>query len=132
MVDLINLMESLISDNEYISKVIDRNIECIKNNDIETLNNETSNFYSFLNQYKNKNDEFKNLMTKYNLSSIWDIEKNKEFDFTNKHDFLKKFESTVRDAQTKITLYGKLISSELNTINKIKYFKDKGNIDFKI
>lgn len=132
MKELIEVMTSLISDNEHILNVIDKNIDCVKNNDIDTLNKETNNFYSFLNNYKIKNDKFKELMKINGFSSIWDIEKNKEFDFENKRDFLKKFEQTIRDAQTKINLYSKLISSELNTINKIKYFKDKGNIDFKI
>lgn len=132
MKELIEVMTSLISDNEHILNVIDKNIDCVKNNDIDTLNKETNSFYSFLNNYKIKNDKFKELMKINGFSSIWDIEKNKEFDFENKRDFLKKFEQTIRDAQTKINLYSKLISSELNTINKIKYFKDKGNIDFKI
>lgn len=132
MKELIDLMASLITDNEHISRFIDKNIECVKNNDIDTLNKETNDFYNFLNNYKIKNDRFKDLMKKNNLSSIWDIEKNNDFDFENKHNFLKKFESTVRDAQNKIILYSKLISGELNIINKIKYFKDKGDIDFKI
>lgn len=132
MVELINIITDLIKDNEYISEFIDRNMELIKTDEIDILNEETSKFYSFMNVYSERNNKFKILMQENNFSSVWDIDSVEGFSKNELHKLIKDFESSVKESQTKLTLYAKLISGELNMINKIKYFKTSGNIDFKL
>lgn len=132
MNELIEIIISLTEDNRVISDFIDKNMDHIKNNEIDEINNGLNDFHLFLNKYKIKNDRFKILMKENNLSSIWAINEDKNIQIDNKESILKKFEVTVKEAQTKINLYSKLISSELNIINKIKCFKSSGNLDFKI
>lgn len=132
MKDLIEIIKILIDDNAYISSFIDKNIELIKSGEIEPLEESNIIFYKFMNTYTERNSIFKNKMEELNFSSVWDIPSS---DVCNEDELkllLKNFDSSVKDAHKKIALYAQLISTELNMINKIKYFKKGGKIDFKL
>lgn len=132
MKDLINIIEDLIKDNEYISEFIDKNIEFIKADELDKLDQETAQFYLFMNKYTDRNSKFKELMDLYGYSTVWEIKTSDEDNNKKLQSLFKNFDSSVRESQKKLTLYGQMISGELNMINKIKYFKSTGKIDFKL
>ena len=132
MKELFEIIETLIEDNKYICDYIDSNIALINDNDIDSINNSMSDFYRFMNGYGERNNRFKVLMNSLNYKSVWEIEANEYYDKVSLKKFLKTFEESVVTSQKKLSLYGQLISSELNMINKIKHFKRSGNIDFKL
>lgn len=132
MNDLINIIENLIKDNECISEFIDKNIEFIKADELDKLDQETAQFYLFMNKYTEHNSKFKELMNLYGYSTVWEIKTSDEDDNKKLQSLFKKFDSSVKESQKKLTLYGQMISGELNMINKIKYFKSTGKIDFKL
>ena len=132
MKDLIELIQELTNDNLFISEFIDRNTELMKSESIDEMNEQTAKFHLFLNEFGIKNSKFKSLMESYKLLTIWDIKNIDGIDNDSLNALLKKFDSSVRVSQEKITSYARLISGELNTINKIKYFKRSGKIDFKL
>ena len=132
MVELLKTIEVLIEDNEFISKYIDENIELVKSTDMESMDVATADFYKFLNGYTDRNTKFKTLMAEFNYQSVWDIKPGGDYTEEKLSALLKKFDNSVRTSQKKLSLYGQLISGELNMINKIKHFKTSGKIDFKI
>lgn len=132
MEDLLNLITTLIDESSYISSCIDKNIELIKNGEIEDLEDAQNAFYRFMNKFVEHNSQFKNKLNELNFKSVWDI-KNYEIYNTPEMDLLlKSLKTNFNEAQKRIALYSQLISTELNMINKIKYFKQSGTIDFKI
>ena len=132
MKQLLALIIELTNDNKFISEFIDRNINFVKNNEIDKLNQETNMFYPFINEYIIRNNKFNELMKKNKFQTIWSILLIEEYNSDEIKKLLKEFESSVKEAQNKKSLYSKLISGELNMINKIKYYKNTGNIDFKL
>lgn len=132
MEDLLNLITTLIDESSYISSCIDKNIELIKNGEIEDLEDAQNAFYRFMNKFVEHNSQFKNKLNELNFKSVWDI-KNYEIYNTPEMDLLlKSLKTNFNEAQKRIALYSQLISTELNMINKIKHFKQSGTIDFKI
>ena len=132
MKDLIEIIRILIDDNAYISTFIDKNIELIKSGDIEPLEESNIAFYKFMNTYTERNSLFQNKMKEFNFSSVWDIPSS---DICNEEELkalLSAFDSSIKNAHKKMALYAQLISTELNMINKIKYFKKGGKIDLKL
>lgn len=132
MKDLIEIIKILIEDNAYISTVIDNNIELIKSGDIEPLEESNITFYKFMNSYTERNAMFKNKMQELNFSSVWEIPSSDICNEEELKSLLTQFDSSVKNANKKISLYAQLISTELNMINKIKYFKKGGKIDLKL
>lgn len=131
MNDLINLIHVLVEETEYISKSIDVNIELIKKGELEDLESANNSFYKFMNKFIEHNSQFKNKLTELNLTSVWDIKKHEKYNTGEIDLLLKSLNHNFNEAHKKITLYSQLISTELNMINKIKYFKQTGKVDLK-
>ena len=132
MKELIEIIKILVDDNAYISNFIDKNIELIKSEEIEPLEESNTAFYKFMNTYVNRNSIFKSKMEELNFNSVWDIPSSEFCSEEELKLLLHKFDSGVKEAHKKLALYAQLISTELNMINKIKYFKKGGKIDFKL
>ena len=132
MNDLIALIKELTEDSLYISRFIDVNIELLKDGDIDKMNKETAKFYSFMNASKARISKFEELMDKNNLKSIREINNSEKYNTDELKKILKDFEITLKDSQNKISMYEKIMSADLNMINKIKYFNKSGRVDFKI
>lgn len=131
MNDLINLIHVLVEETEYISKSIDINIELIKKGELEDLENANNSFYKFMNKFIEHNSQFKNKLAELNFTSVWDIKKHEKYNTDEIDLLLKSLNCNFNEAHKKITLYSQLISTELNMINKIKYFKQTGKVDLK-
>lgn len=132
MKDLIEIIKILIDDNAYISTFIDKNIELIKSGDIEPLEESNIIFYKFMNTYTERNSLFQSKMQELNFSSVWEIPSSDICDAEELKVLLNNFDSSIKNAHKKLALYAQLISTELNMINKIKYFKKGGKIDLKL
>ena len=131
MNDLFNLILDLTTENKKICEFVDSNLKLIQDTDLESMNKLTKNFYGFLEPYQSKIDTFKKSMADKDLKTIWDIKDIPGIKEDILKDTLKSFDLSVKESQKKLMLYSKLVSSELNMINKIEHLNKKDNIDLK-
>ena len=128
---LLELLRQLNKDNIYISKYIDKNMSLIDNDNIEELNKRNTDFYPFLNEYTQRNLQFKESMNSLNLKKVDEISQLKELT-EEESTLINELKSNVKIAEEKMNEFRKQLSGELNLINKVKHFKKKGKLDFKL
>lgn len=129
---LIDVMKQIIEGNYHVNDYVAKCTELIKETDIDEINKANQEFYKFMTDYIELNSLFKTLMAEHNFTSIKDIPDSNYCSGDDLKNLLNTFESSVRDTQEKMSTLAKLLSSELNMINKIKVFKKGSTLDLKL
>lgn len=132
MEKLIDVMNQIIEGNHHVNDYVDKCTNLIKETDIDEINKANQEFYKFMTEYIELNSSFKTLMAEHNLTSIKNIPDSNYCSGDDLKNLLSTFENSVRDTQEKMSALAKLLSSELNMINKIKVFKKGSTLDLKL
>lgn len=127
----VELLVELTKYNNYISSYIDKNIKILESMELDELEKSNKEFYGFLGKYDKSNKEFDSNMKEHNLKKVDEL-----IPFIQSKglsiEIVKDFKASAITANEKMKHYTKILSAEMNMINKIKHFKTTSNIDFSI
>lgn len=129
---LFDVMKKIIEGSNHVNNYTSTCTRLIEDTDVDELNKLNQEFIKFASGYVELNSIFRTLMNEHNFNSINDIPDNEYLSGDDLVNLLNEFDSSVRSAQEGISKVAKILSSELNMINKIKAFKKGSTLDLKL